>query len=285
MRLATIRIGGTTRAVRVDRDVLVDLGASDIGELLGRDGWAERARAAAAVGPVTYRAAGADYAPVVPHPSKVVCVGLNYRTHIQEMGRDLPEYPTLFAKFADTLIGANDDIVKPAETGKWDWEAELAVVIGSPVRRATGEQAEAAIAGFTVLNDITARDWQFRTKEWLQGKIWDSSTPVGPYLVTPDELPGGTSPALDLKLVVDGETMQSSSTSDLIFGPVALVEYISTIVRLNPGDIIATGTPGGVGQARTPQRFLIGGETVTAEIDGLGATVNKVVKEHPAQSR
>jgi 2-keto-4-pentenoate hydratase/2-oxohepta-3-ene-1,7-dioic acid hydratase in catechol pathway len=281
VRLATIRTGGTTRAVRVDGDMLVDLGASDIGELLGHDGWAGRARAAVAASTVTYRAAGADYAPVVPHPSKVVCVGLNYRTHIQEMGRDLPEYPTLFAKFADTLIGANDDIVKPAETDKWDWEAELAVVIGAPVRRATGEQAAAAIAGFTVMNDITARDWQFRTKEWLQGKIWDSSTPVGPLLVTPDELPGGVRPALDLRLVVDGETMQSSNTSDLLFGPVALVEYISTIVRLNPGDIIATGTPGGVGQARVPQRFLAGGETVTAEIDGLGATVNKVVKEPP----
>jgi acylpyruvate hydrolase len=277
VRLATIRTGNTTRAVRVDGDTLVDLGAPDLGELLSRDGWAEQARAAVASGTTTYPAAGAAYAPLVPRPSKVVCVGLNYRAHIQEMGRDLPEFPTLFAKFADTLAGANDDIVKPPETGKWDWEAELAVVIGAPVRRATGEQAEAAIAGFTVLNDVTARDWQFRTKEWLQGKIWDSSTPVGPFLVTPDELPGGVRPALGLKLVVDGETMQSANTSDLLFDPVALVEYISAIIRLNPGDIIATGTPGGVGQARTPPRFLIGGETVTAQIDGLSATVNKIV--------
>jgi 2-keto-4-pentenoate hydratase/2-oxohepta-3-ene-1,7-dioic acid hydratase in catechol pathway len=224
VRLATIRTEGTTRAVRVDGDTLVDLGAADLGELLGHNGWAERARVAAAAGTTSYPAAGADYAPLVPRPSKVVCVGLNYRTHIQEMGRDLPEFPTLFAKFADTLTGANDDIVKPAETGKWDWEAELAVVIGAPARRAAGAQAEAAIAGFTVLNDITARDWQFRTKEWLQGKIWDSSTPVGPFLVTPDELPGGVRPALGLRLVVDGET-------------------------------------------------------VTAEIDGLGATVNKVVAQ------
>jgi acylpyruvate hydrolase len=195
------------------------------------------------------------------------------------MGRDLPEYPTLFAKFPDTLLGANDDLVKPAETDKWDWEAELTIVIGKQVRRARGEDAANAIAGFTVLNDLSARDYQFRTSEWLQGKIWDSSTPVGPYLVTPDELPGGTRPELKIELIVDGVTMQDDTTADLLFDPVALVEYISTIIRLNPGDIIATGTPGGVGNARKPPRFLVGGETVIARIEGLGETVNKVVKE------
>jgi acylpyruvate hydrolase len=195
------------------------------------------------------------------------------------MGRDLPEYPTLFAKFADALIGAHDHIVRPEETDEFDWEAELAIIIGSPVRRARGAPAEQAIAGFTVLNDITCRDWQFRTREWLQGKIWDSSTPVGPYLVTPDELPGGVRPVLGLQLLVDGELMQADSTADLLFDPVALVEYVSTIVRLSPGDIIATGTPGGVGHARQPQRFLVGGETVVAEIEGLGRLENRVVKE------
>jgi acylpyruvate hydrolase len=209
----------------------------------------------------------------------VICVGLNYRAHILEMGRDLPEYPTLFAKFADTLIGARDDIIRPQETGQLDWEAELAVVIGTPARRVRGNAAEAAIAGFTVLNDITCRDWQFRTREWLQGKTWDSSTPVGPYLVTPDELPGGVRPALSVRLLVDGELMQSDSTGDLLFDPVALVEYVSTIVRLNPGDVIATGTPGGVGHARKPPCFLVGGETVVTEIESLGRLENLVVKE------
>ncbi|MFE9097003.1 fumarylacetoacetate hydrolase family protein [Streptomyces sp. NPDC007264] len=282
MRLATIRIDGTTRAVKLDGDVLVDLGAADLGALLGQDGWAERAAAATAGNATAYATAGAEFAPVVPGPSKVVCVGLNYRNHIQEMGRDLPEYPTLFAKFADALIGAGDDIVRPDETGEFDWEVELAVVVGKPVRRARGVQAEQAIAGFTVLNDITCRDWQFRTREWLQGKIWDSTTPVGPYLVTPDELPGGVRPALDVRLTVDGEVMQSDTTADLLFDPVTLVEYVSTIVRLNPGDIIATGTPGGVGHARRPQRYLLGGETVVAEIEGLGRLENKVVQERPA---
>lgn len=276
MRLATIRTGEGTRAVRLDGDVLVDVGAPDIGALLGHAGWAEQARAAAAGPAATDAADAADYAPVVPRPSKVICVGLNYRSHILEMGRPLPEYPTLFAKFADALIGARDDIVRPEETSELDWEAELALVVGSPVRRARGVVAAQAIAGFTVLNDITCRDWQFRTREWLQGKTWDSSTPVGPYLVTPDELPGGVRPGLGLRLSVDGEVMQSGSTADLLFDPVALVEYVSTVVRLRPGDIIATGTPAGVGIGFDPPRFLQSGDVVECAITGLGALRNTI---------
>jgi 2-keto-4-pentenoate hydratase/2-oxohepta-3-ene-1,7-dioic acid hydratase in catechol pathway len=281
VKLATIRVDGTTRAVKADGNALIDLGATDLGEFLLAEGWQQRATAAyaAAPGAVTYPAAGADFAPLVPNPSKVLCVGLNYRNHIQEMGHELPQFPTLFAKFPDSLIGAGDDLLKPAETDQWDWESELTIVIGAPVRRATPEQAAAAIAGFTVLNDVSARDYQWRTTEWLQGKMWDRSTPVGPYLVTPDELPGGTKPELKIELIVDGETMQGDTTADLLFDPVALVQYISTIIRLNPGDLIATGTPGGVGAGRKPPRFLVGGETVTARIEGIGETVNKVVKE------
>jgi acylpyruvate hydrolase len=166
--------------------------------------------------------------------------------------------------------------MRPAETEAFDWEVELAVVIGTTVRRASTKQAEEAIAGFSVLNDITCRDWQFRTREWLQGKNWDSSTPVGPYLVTPDDLPGGVRPTLDVKLTVDGAVMQSDNTSDLLFDPVYLVEYISTMIRLNPGDIIATGTPGGVGHARKPEVYLHGGEFVVAEIAGIGTLANHV---------
>jgi len=278
MKLATIRLAdGRTAAVRVDGDTLVHLGATDVGALLAQPDW--RARSAAVSHTSTYAAADATFATLVPAPSKVVCVGLNYKTHIQEMGRDLPEYPTLFAKFADCLIGATDDIVRPAETEEFDWEVELAVVIGATARRATVEQAEAAIAGFTVLNDITCRDWQFRTREWLQGKNWDSTTPVGPYLVTPDELPGGVRPALAVRCEIDGEVVQNDNTADLLFDPVALVQYVSTMVRLNPGDLIATGTPGGVGHARKPPRYLCGGELVVTEIEGLGRLANRVVAE------
>lgn len=276
MRLATVRVDGGTRAVRVDGDRLVELGYDDLGGLLAADGWAG---AAAAASGTTHPLDDADFAPVVPRPSKVLCVGLNYRSHIEEMGRDLPAYPVLFAKFADTLAGAHDAVRKPPESDQMDWECELAVVVGRPVRHARGADAEAAIAGFAVLNDFTMRDYQFRTREWLQGKIWDSTTPVGPYLVTPDELPGGVRPSLDTRLTVDGVVKQTANTADLLFDPVHLVEYISTIVRLNPGDIIATGTNGGVGHARNPQEFLWGGETVVTTIQGLGTLTTRILKD------
>ncbi|MHA6758174.1 fumarylacetoacetate hydrolase family protein [Streptacidiphilus sp. PAMC 29251] len=281
MKLATLRVpsaaGPATRAVRLDGDLLVDLGDADLGGFLARPDWRAHAEAARAdTGTPAYPVAGAAFAPLVPRPSKIVCVGLNYRSHILEMGRELPEHPTLFAKFADSLVGADDEIVKPEESEAFDWEAELALVIGHTVRRARGAQAEAAIAGFTVLNDVTARDWQNRTQQWLQGKAWDSSTPVGPYLVTPDDLPGGVRPALGIRLELDGEVMQDSSTADLLFDPVALVEYVSTVVRLNPGDLIATGTPGGVGQARKPPRFLTRGSRMVTRIEGIGQLQNRI---------
>jgi acylpyruvate hydrolase len=277
VKLATIgTLDGRTRAVRVDDEQLVDLGAADLGAFLAEPGWEERA--AAATEHVS-EVRGASFAPVVPHPAKIVCVGLNYRNHILEMGRDLPEYPTLFSKYADTLVGANDDIVKPPETEAFDWECELAVVIGSPVRRARGADAERAIAGFAVLNDVTCRDWQFRTREWLQGKNWEATTPLGPYLVTPDELPGGVRPVLEISTRIDGETVQKDTTGDLLFDPVALVEYVSTIGSLRPGDVIATGTPGGVGHARKPPRYLEAGQVLSTAVAGLGECHNTVVAE------
>ncbi|MBD5831987.1 fumarylacetoacetate hydrolase family protein [Janibacter melonis] len=142
--------------------------------------------------------------------------------------------------------------------------------------------AEAAIAGFTVVDDISCRDWQMRTGEWLQGKTWDSSTPVGPYLVAPDELPGGVRPEIEVSLHVDGVLRQRDSAADLLFDPVALVEHISTVVRLNPGDIIATGTPGGVGHGMTPPTYLAQGQVVVAEVEGIGALTNRVVADPTA---
>ncbi|MFB7333243.1 fumarylacetoacetate hydrolase family protein [Streptomyces adustus] len=277
MKLATLRTADGTRAVRLDGDVLVDLGHSDLGELFAQPDWQTKAQAKSAVSGVTYPVDGADFAPVVPNPSKVVCVGHNYTNHIKEMGRDLPAHPTLFPKFADTLLGANDDLVKPAETDALDWEVELAVVIGKQVRRADEQQAADAIAGFTVMNDISVRDWQFRTIEWTQGKIWEATTPVGPYVVTPDEV-GGTRPALQVTTTVDGRVMQQDDTGTLLFDPVFLVQYISTVITLRPGDIIATGTPAGVGNARDPKVFLLPGQTVVTEITGLGACTNKVIE-------
>lgn len=271
MKLATIRTAQGTRVVRVDGDTAVEVqGVSDVGELLATIGIAG---AAAADGP-THRTADLDYAPLVTNPSKIVCVGLNYRAHILETKRDMPEYPTLFTKFTDSLIGAHDDIVIPIEdTQDIDWEGELVIVIGQQVRRARGAAAENAIAGYSIANDVSMRDWQYRTTQWDQGKTWEASTPVGPVLATPDEIPFQAK----ITTTVDGDLKQDGEIHDLVFGPQALVEYISTITTLRPGDLILTGTPGGVGHVKSPPEFMGPGETVTVKVDGIGELRNRLV--------
>ncbi|MER5217793.1 fumarylacetoacetate hydrolase family protein [Streptomyces sp. NPDC002838] len=276
MKLATIRTADGTAAVRLDGDQAVETGAPDVGTLLRRPDW--RAYAAAADGPA-HDVAALDLAPVVPTPSKIFCVGLNYRTHILEMGRELPSYPSLFAKFANCLLGARDDIVHPGETEQLDWEAELGFVVGAPLRRATKEEAAAAIAGYTVVNDISMRDWQWRTPEWLQGKAWEASTPAGPWLVTGDEL--GDAADLEIRCEVNGQVMQRSRTSDLLFDPADIAAYISRFTTLEPGDLIATGTPGGVGAARDPKVFLKPGQVVRTVVEGVGECVNTIVEDKP----
>jgi len=271
MRLATLRIDDHTVAVRADdqtRATVID-GFADVSELLADPGW--RTVAAAADGArVDLRSA--DFAPVVPHPGKIVCVGLNYRTHIREMGRDLPEYPTLFAKFAEALTGPYDDVIVPAyAAAELDWEAELAVVVGARATRVDATDAERYIAGYSVINDYTMRDYQYRTLQWDQGKTFDRTSGFGPYLDTDYRL--GTR----IETRLDGEVMQSASTDDLVFAPAQLVEYISHIVTLQAGDVIITGTTGGVGHARTPARYIRDGETVEVSIEGLGAVRNRTI--------
>lgn len=275
MKLATIRTPSGTAAVRVDDDEAVELGARDLGELLRREGWAEQAAAAAGS---RHPRDGLVYAPLVPDPDKIICVGLNYRTHIREMGRELPAYPTLFAKFGNALLGANDDIVLPSVSGQVDWEAELGVVVGRPVRRASAAQAAGAIAGYTIVNDVSMRDWQWRTGEWLQGKSFEASTPVGPWLVTPDEVDAGH---LDLRCDVDGDNRQHANTADLLFTPADIIGYASQFTTLAPGDLIATGTPGGVGAGREPPLFLGDGQRLVTTIEGLGQLANRCVAERP----
>jgi acylpyruvate hydrolase len=274
MRFATIRTDQGTTAARLEGDVLIPLDADDVGAMLagGSEGPA-RPREGARPVPL----AEADFAPVVTRPGKVICVGLNYRAHILETGRELPEYPTLFAKFADTLLGPRDDLVLPSVSDRVDWEVELGVVIGSPVYRATPEQAAAAIAGYTVINDVSMRDWQRRTLQWLAGKMFQRSTPAGPYLVTPDEV--GDAADLEVRCEVDGEIMQQSRTSDLLFKPADIVAYASQAITLRPGDLFATGTPGGVGDARKPPVYLRPGNVLRTWIEGLGECVNPCVAE------
>lgn len=275
MRLATLRRDGDTVAVRLDADTAVEIpGFADVGALLADPDWRGiAARAAGRTLPVV-DIPGDAWAPVVPEPRKIVCVGVNYRAHIAEMGRETPEYPTVFTKYPESLVGAGDAIVVPPYAADAvDFEGELALVIGTRVRRADEETAAAAIAGYTVLNDVSMRDWQYRTLQWLPGKSFERSTPVGPVLATPDEVPV----AARITTEVSGELLQEGRIDDLVFGPAAIVAYLSQIFPLDPGDLVATGTPGGVGHARTPPRYLAAGDTVVTTIEGIGTLRNTVV--------
>jgi acylpyruvate hydrolase len=280
MRLATLRRPGvdsgpeTTAAVVFDGDDVVEIAdAADVGALLAQPEWRERAQSPSGARIRRADIDDARWAPVVPRPGKIVCVGLNYRTHILEMGRDLPAHPTLFAKYPEALVGPYDPIRVPAHAAAAvDWEAELAIVIGASVRDADSEAAGAAIAGYSVLNDVSMRDYQNRTLQWLQGKTFEQTTPFGPCMVTADEF----APGPRIRCAVNGESVQDAATDDLVFGAAALVEYISGILTLNPGDVIASGTPGGVGHARTPQRYLAVGDELVTEVDGIGTLRNRV---------
>lgn len=289
MKLATIRgTDSETFAALLCGEEVVELpGFADVGAYLraNETKQAQAARVAqaeanqeAATGTLRRVAADqADFAPVVTEPSKVVCVGLNYADHIKETGNETPKFPTLFAKFADTLAGAYDDIAVPEEDHRIDWEAELVIVIGAGGRRIPQEQAGAAIAGYTIANDISMRGYQGRTMEWLQGKIWDATTPVGPYMVSADEF----DPAARIFTTVNGETVQDDTLDTQVFSPAELVAYISTITTLRPGDLILTGTPAGVALGRRNEEgrhpWLVAGDEITAGIEGIGTQRNKLI--------
>ncbi|WP_210479278.1 fumarylacetoacetate hydrolase family protein [Naasia sp. SYSU D00948] len=274
MKLGTLRRDGGTVAVRIDADEAVELGVPDVGALLQDPDWRTRAADGDGARHPLADLTLADWAPVVPNPGKVVCIGLNYRAHILEMGRQLPEHPTLFSKYPEALIGAGDPIEVPSYAGgALDWEGELAVIMGATARRASEDEAASTIAGYAVLNDLTMRDWQYRTPEWLQGKSFENTTPFGPYLVTSDEW----TPGPELRTVVNGDTVQQVGTDDLVFAPEALVSYISQVFPLQPGDVIASGTPGGVGHARKPPRYLSDGDVLETVIEGLGRQRNDIV--------
>ena len=277
MRLHTVRTAAGLRAARQEQDELVLLDATDVGALLAESNWRDIAQGG---GADRIALLGADFAPVVPKPEKIICVGINYRSHAEETGLAIPDYPTIFAKYGRALIGARDPIVLPRNSVKVDWEAELAVVIGREVRYADESEAEQAIAGYTVANDVSMRDWQARTNQWLQGKTFEASTPVGPALVTLDELDDPSN--LRVSCDINGEVMQESWTNELIFSPAAIIAYVSGIITLAPGDVILTGTPGGIGGRRTPPRFLKSGEVLRTTIDGVGELVNVCIDDDGA---
>lgn len=226
--------------------------------------------------PVVHAVSGVKILAPVLNPGKMICVGHNYREHIMEMGREIPKVPVVFAKFSNTIIGPQDDIPFFPVSEQLDYEAEFAFVIGKRARNVSEADALNYVAGYTIINDVTYRDLQRRTIEWLQGKTVEGTAPMGPWLVTSDELdnPSG----LDVVLTVNGEQRQRSNTENLVFTVPFLVEFLSNLMTLEPGDVILTGTPGGVGVAREPQVFLKDGDVVRIEIDRIGALENRVTK-------
>ncbi|MFC4023804.1 fumarylacetoacetate hydrolase family protein [Oceanobacillus longus] len=212
----------------------------------------------------------------ISSPSKIICIGKNYADHVAEMKSEIPDFPVLFAKFTNALIGPEDAIEKSASTNKLDYEVELTIVIGKEASKVKKADALEYIAGYTIANDVSARDLQKRTPQWLQGKTLDRTTPIGPWVVTADEV--GDPSNLAIKSYVNGEERQSSNTSHLIFDIPFLIEFISDLITLNPGDIILTGTPDGVGLAMNPPQFLKDGDIVTMEIEKIGRMENKVIE-------
>lgn len=266
MRFATIREGDRLTGAVVEGDTVFTVDAADaVAACLRRDELKRTGEIDAKV---------AHFARASPAPAHILCIGLNYRSHIRELGRPVPAYPTMFAKFASTLTGPREEIQLPSVSSHVDEEAELAVIIGRRTRRVAVEDAAEAIAGFAVANDLSMRDWQHRTSEALQGKIFDRSTPLGPLLVTPDEIDGGR--GLRVTAHVDEVLWQEGNTDDLLFSPEQLVSYCSHFLTLQPGDVILTGTP-----AKQPgiDGRLQAGTLLTTTIEGLGSAVNALVPD------
>jgi acylpyruvate hydrolase len=276
VRLVTFRTPDGTRAGRIEGDEVVELDVPDVGALLAATDGLVRARHATGARHALH---GLDLGPVVGRPEKIACVGRNYAEHAAELGNAVPEAPTWFAKFANALTGPRDPIVMPDPdvSTSVDWEVELAVVVGRRTRRATPEEALDAVAGYCVANDVSVRDWQRRTSQFLAGKTFDRTCPLGPALVTADEVGDGRGLAIGCE--VDGVVMQHGTTDDMVFGVAELIADLSVATTLQPGDVILTGTPSGVGAGRQPPVFLEEGQTLRSWIDGVGELVTRCERE------
>jgi acylpyruvate hydrolase len=218
------------------------------------------------------------FLPPVTRPFKIVCLGLNYRDHAEESGLGIPEFPVLFGRFPSSLIGHGAPIILPKVSEQLDWEAELVVVLAKGGKNIAKADALAHVAGYSVFNDASIRDYQMKTPQWTAGKNFDDTGAFGPWLVTPDELPAGAA-GLKIECRVDGKVMQSSNTANLIFDVATTIELLSTFMTLEPGDVLVMGTPGGVGLARKPPVFMTAGQTCEVEIEGVGLLVNPIVAE------
>jgi 2-keto-4-pentenoate hydratase/2-oxohepta-3-ene-1,7-dioic acid hydratase in catechol pathway len=284
MRFVTFEQGGLARpGVLADAQTVVDLSLIGYHTLLrfiaGGDDAFKKAAKLAAESPTDSRHLLTQVrllAPI-PLPRKFICVGLNYRDHALETNTPIPDVPTIFNKFATAVIGPGANIVLPKVSKMPDFEAEFAFVIGEGGRHIAAEDWQKHVFGYTCVNDVTGRDYQKATSQWLMGKTFDTFGPMGPWIVSADEIADPHN--LDISLDIDGVTMQDSNTRELIFKIPALIAYLSSVFTLEPGDIVSTGTPAGVGVARTPQRFLKAGETVTVRIPAIGELRNPIVAE------
>jgi 2-keto-4-pentenoate hydratase/2-oxohepta-3-ene-1,7-dioic acid hydratase in catechol pathway len=284
MRLATIHTSAGPRAAVLQGNAYVDLHATDpslpasVRQLLeaGSAGRKAAEEASRRPGAVRYDAGLVKFLPPIPDPHKIVCLGLNYRDHAMETGAPIPKDPVLFSKYATALIGHGDNIVLPGVSREVDYEAELVIVVGKRGRHLSAEQAWGHVAGYTIGHDVSARDWQLKKdqKQWMVGKTFDTFAPTGPHLVTADEVPDPHNLAIRLRL--NGETMQDSSTRQMIFDVGTVLAYLSVVFTLEPGDLVFTGTPPGVGIARKPPVYLKGGDVVEVEIEGFGVLRNNV---------
>jgi 2-keto-4-pentenoate hydratase/2-oxohepta-3-ene-1,7-dioic acid hydratase in catechol pathway len=286
MRLATIQTPSGPRAAVRQGDAFVDLHATDpilpgsIRQLLeaGPAALKAAAEAAAKANAVRFPADAVKLLPPVPDPHKIVCLGLNYRDHAMETNAPIPKEPVLFSKYATALIGQGEPIVLPPVSQEVDYEAELVIVVGKRGRNLRAENASGYVAGYTIGHDVSARDWQLKKdqRQWMVGKTFDTFAPTGPVIVTADEVPDPH--ALPIRLRLNGQTMQDSNTRQMIFPVPAVLAYLSQVFTLEPGDLIFTGTPPGVGIARKPPVYLKGGDVVEVEIEGLGVLRNPVVQ-------
>ena len=283
MKLGSVRTPAGPQCVAIVDEEIVDLGETapdlprDLQGLLAAGPEAlEAARSAIRSGAGRSPLSEAHFLTPIQHPSKFVGVGLNYADHIEETGAPTPDFPVIFAKFPSCVAGPYEDVERPAASDAMDYEGELGFVIGTRCRHVSADRAHEVIAGYVIVNDFSIRDYQMRTPQFTIGKSFDTHGVVGPWIVTGDEIDPH---ALDLRTMVNDEVRQSSNTSNLIFDCFAQVELLSAVCTLEPGDIVASGTPGGVAIGYSPPRWLVPGDVVRVEIDGIGAISNRIVQE------
>ena len=279
MKLASFRLNNKNSYGVVVGDSIVDLGKrlpyADLRALLEADGLSKAADAAKEKPDA--KLADISYLPLIANPGKIICVGLNYKAHREETGRKPTDNPALFVRFPDSQTAHGDVMVKPKNSVEFDYEGELAIVIGKSGRHIAEKDAFSIIAGYSCYNDGSVRDWQYHTMQWTPGKNYPKTGSFGPWMVTKDEIPDVNK--LTLKTRLNGQQVQETGIDLMLFPIPVLINYITTFTQLNPGDVISTGTPGGVGVKRTPQLFMKPGDTVEVEISSIGILQHKVIDQ------